>query len=246
MSAPDPERGGRKYISSVPSIPGSFSRMTLLTCAVVAAVVGVLLGQRAATPPDAGVPVTTPEQAAPIASTPGEFPALGRGLLSLSELAVIGEPATGGTYTRGSASALPDPCSRPAPGDAGVSYVSGPLGASAVSFQLIGGSVTERVTTLDDEAAAREHLQALVTRVRTCLVDPAVNVELATIGPGVGDEYVQAMVTRNYQSGSSSTVAILLVRVRSVLVEFSLTGSTAAAADVAGRCRAISLAGLAP
>lgn len=176
------------------------------------------------------------DTAAPAPAVPVPVPAVGAGtdpsalagpgydLLTLQDLIAIGEQASGGTYTRGSTSALPDPCTTPAPGDEGVSYVPGPQGATAVSFRVTGGSVTERVTTLPDDAAARAEMRALVGRVRNCAVDSDLKVELATIGPGVGEEYVQAMVTRRYPSGSSSTVAILLVRVDGLLWEFSLTG----------------------
>lgn len=214
--------------------------------AVFAALVGLVVGQLTAAPSDVdpatiGTGRATTELQARVDSLEDQ---LGRGLLTLGDLAAIGEPASGGTYTLGSASSLPDPCSRPDPGDAGVRYLPGPFGATSVSFQLIGGSVTERVTPLPDDVAARQRLRVVVSRARDCPVDTDANVELGVIGPGVGDEYVHAVLTRSYPTGSSNTVTVFLVRVGAVLVEFSLTGPTAAASESRARCLAIVQAGL--
>ncbi len=231
-------------------VPRSFSRTAMVATAALAAVAGLVLGQltapRSAGPVDSVASTSSSyDRGSPAAALPREFAALGRGLMTADELAAIGEPVTGGTYTRGSASAIPDPCSRPRPGDTGVSYVPGPSGATAVSFQVAGGTVTERVTTFVDDQAARQHLRDVVVGVSICQSAVGTGVSFGEIGAGLGHEYVAGTVVRRYPTGSTTTAALLVVRVGSVLVEFSLTGSTAAAADFAVRCRAIALAGLA-
>lgn len=226
----------------------SFNRTAMLIVAALASLVGFVVGQLTAAPPSVGPAVIGAGEASPqhrerIESLDNQ---VGRGLLTLADLATIGEPAARGTYTLGSASVLPDGCSGPTLDDVGVRHLPGPEGATSVSFQLAGGSVTERVTTLSDDGAARQRLQVVVTRARDCPVGKAADVEVGLIGPGVGDEYVHAVVIRSYPSGGSSTVTVFLVRVGAVLLEFSLAEPTepTAAADSRARCLAIVQAGL--
>lgn len=228
-------------------LPQSFGRPAVLAVAVVAVLVGVLIGNQLT----AATRIAQPggETTAPVSpdseGASGSLEVrLGRGLLSLDELAATGELASGGTYTRGSASALPDPCEPVAPDDPGVSYVPGPSGATSVTFQIVGGSVTERVTVLADVAQASARLRATVTSARNCRVDSVVTIELAALSPGLGDESVHVSVHRSYASGSSTTVSIMLIRVNEVLVEFSLAGRGAAAAESSARCLVIARAGL--
>lgn len=228
-------------------LPRTFGRVAVLTLTLVAATAGLVIGTHiprdtSRTEPGSGsTSAADTGRAADSTAADG----LGRGLLTLEELSAIGEPASGGTYTRGSASAIPDPCSRPEPGDSGVRYVPGPRGATAVSFHVVGGTVTQRVTTDADLAQARARLRDVISGVRSCQFGFGTDVELGEIGPGLGDEFVAGTVVRRYPSGASSTVALLLIRVGSSLVEFSITGPSAEAADFDVRCRTISLAGLA-
>jgi len=229
-------------------LPHSFGRVAVLTVTLAAATAGLVIGTQlpqvtSRTEPGSGSTsaADTGRVAGPAAADDG----LGRGLLTLEELSAIGEPASGGTYTRGSASSIPDPCSRPEPGDSGVSYVPGPRGATAVSFHVVGGTVTQRLTTMGDVAHAQARLRDVVSGVRGCQFEFGTDVALGDVGPGLGDEYVAGTVVRRYPSGASSTVALLLIRVGSSLVEFSITGPSATALDFDVRCRTISLAGMA-
>jgi len=241
-------------ISRVDSrVPQSYGRAAVLAVAVVAAMVGLLIGYQLTPGPRIAEPAggTTAPAVTDSEAASGSLEAgLGRGLLTLADLAATGELASGGTYTRGSASALPDPCAPVAPGAAGVSYLPGPRGATAVSFRIVGGSVTERVTVLADDAQASSRLRASITSARTCPIDSAVTVELAAIGPGLGeesvpvDETVHVLVHRDYPSGSSTTVSVLLIRVGAVLVEFSLAGPSSTATDSSARCLTFARAGL--
>lgn len=225
-------------------LPSRSARAALLGAIALIAVLGLISGPL--TPPG-----SAPESGRIAISTPAPQPLrdgptnpLGRGLLTLGDLAGIGEPAHGGTYTIGSASALPDPCSRPALGGPEVIYIAGPNGATSVTFSLVGATVTERVMLLPDEVAARQRLRVVISRARDCSAGPSVRTELGPIGPGLGEEFAQAVVTRDHPQGTAATITILVVRVGAALVEFSLSGSGAAAVAMA-RCLAIARAGLA-
>ncbi|MBA3339143.1 MAG: hypothetical protein H0T54_05250 [Geodermatophilaceae bacterium] len=221
-------------------IPVSFSRLALLSVALVSALAGLVIGHLSA--PHEPATVAAPAASADPQSESARAPAL----LTLPELAAIGEQASGGTYTRGSASAVPDPCNHPGPGDTGVSYVPGPRGATAVSFRVAGASVSERVSTFNDVLDARSRLREVVATAGDCQVDAQDQVVLGEVEVevGLGDEYVRGRVVHSYPSGASSTVSVLLVRVDRALLEFSLTGPSAAAAGSGERCLTIALVAL--
>lgn len=229
-------------------VPQRFGRTSVLAVALIAVACGVLVGRLTVSPD----PTATASQTDPVSTTAGSDDQvesavgdLGRGLLTVGDLAAIGEVATGGTYTRGSASAVPDPCTSVFPGDAGVSYVPGPIGATSVSFSLTGATLTERITVLADEAVATRRLRDLASRTGDCPAPAGTTIEFGSIAAGLGDEYLPISVVRNYATGTSRTVTIVLVRVAATLVEFALTTPTERSDLADLRCRRIAIAGIA-
>lgn len=227
--------------------PRTLGRPAVLTVAAVAAVaaaVSLVTGQVTAQAPTTEPVAVAP---APTSTATTQSPDARLALLTIGQLATIGEIASGGTYTRGSASAIPNPCLQPHAGDTGVSYVPGAAGATAVSFQLAGSSitsVTQRVTRLADDLAAAMRLREVVDAQRDCQLGAGLSVVVGDIGPGLGDELASVSIGRGYPSGAASTTEILLVRLGASLVEFSLTGPSADRAGDAARCFAIAQAGL--
>lgn len=225
-------------------LPQSFGRTAVLTVAAVAAALGLLVGYVTAVPPTTDPVAVASIPPAPESTATSRPPDARVALLTIGQLAAIDESASGGTYTRGSTSAIPNPCLQPHAGDTGVSYVPGPAGATAVSFQLAIGTVTQRVTPLADDVVAQVRLREVLAEQRACEIDAGLAVVLGEIGPGLGDEFISGSVVRNYPTGGSSTTSIVLVRLGASLVEFSLTGPTSTAADVEARCVAIAQAAL--
>lgn len=235
-------------------IPQRFGRTSVLAVALIAVACGVLVGRLTMAPdptadlahPDA-VSTTTAAIDDQADSTVGD---LGRGLLTVGDLAAIGEVASGGTYTRGSASALPNSCSPPDPGDVGVSYVPGPAGATSVSFRVAGGTLTERITEFPDEDAAAQQLFDIAGGPDDCTAVGTL-IDYGSIGPDLGNEYLVISVDYSYPTGVSRTVSIVLVRVGATVVEFALTTSPGSGAESAldrsesgSRCLVIAAAGI--
>lgn len=231
-----PGRGWTGLDRLVGALPRSFGRRSVAGLAVAAALVGLGTGLLIDTPGSApGNGSATADQD----TASAEVLPIGTGslppLLAPDAVTIVGEAATGGTYTLGSASALPLVCEVPSGPERGVQYVSGPLGASAVTFGLAGATMTERLTDAGSVPAAAAPLRGLPLLAAECSAAIGVIVEAADRQADdlLGQEFLVLTVTRVYPNTSAATsTVVVMVRVGSTVAEFSLTAANGGPPDL--------------
>ncbi len=152
---------------------------------------------------------------------------LSSALLTLQDLAGLGETALPGSYGSAESAESDQLCglSRsadpvPFPSGAGVEYTV----IDSVSFVLAGASLTERIGP-DLDVLSASTLRARIELARNCS-STGLTVSTEGVQTGIGDEYAVFTVERTDPASSSMQSSILvLVRVGGQLVELTLSAA---------------------